>query len=593
MGMLWQVRASLLRGTLILLVCACSAVAQTKVRVLSYNIHRDIGGSDSNFTAQPALAKIVNYLAPDVWAINELGGNNVAFSATAAHDYLVGFIRNNVTIFGPTPQEGVNYFIYLSAINDNFDTVAIVSRYPFTDTITYSDASGSFRALRGLARASVNVSGTQLDVFTTHLKALNSNTDAERRQSEAQVDNANIRNWITSHLSDAIVVTGDWNETEEPGETTNWSGHHIGDSLPNNGEAYHPISIMRSGLFDPTPLSIGGRVDTISATTPVARFDYAMYAQARFVGGEVFDTKQYSAQELAALNAANGTTFDPADSAKASDHLPVLTVFQVGGAGQLLNISTRLHVLEGERIAIAGFIVTGPTPRKVLIRGIGPSLAAAGISSPLADPVLELYDATGRPIAINDNWKQAQQQLIEASGIAPGNDLESAIMVTLPANNASYTAILRGAGNGKGIGIIEVYDVAPGTNSKLANIATRGFVETGNDVMIGGLIVGPTGSADAKIVVRAIGPSLSSFGIAGALQDPTLDLVNSSGTIVRSNNNWKQGGQDAELIALGLQPSDERESALIEIMSPGNYTAIVRGVGNTAGVALVEVYNVL
>src|ERR1700741_3724694 len=187
------VRVILLRVALILLLCACSAPAQTNVRVLSYNINRDIGCSDSNFSAQPALAKIVNYLAPEVWAINELGGNNVAFSSTEAHDYLAAFIRDNVTMFGPSPQEGINYFIYLSTIDDNFDTVAIVSRYPFTDTATYSDASGSFRALRGLARASVEVNGRALDVFTAHLKALNSDTDAEKRQAEARVDNTNIR----------------------------------------------------------------------------------------------------------------------------------------------------------------------------------------------------------------------------------------------------------------------------------------------------------------------------------------------------------------------------------------------------------------
>jgi endonuclease/exonuclease/phosphatase family metal-dependent hydrolase len=590
--MLSAVGGRLLRGTLILLLSAGSAAAQTDVRVLSYNIHRDIGGSDSNVSAQPALARILNYIAPDVWAINELGGNNVTFNATAAHDYLVSFIRDNVTFFGPTPRENVDYFVYLSTINDNFETVAIVSRYPFIDTATYSDGSGSFRPLRGLARASVEVNGGRFDVFTTHLKALNSITDAERRQDEAEVDNANIKNWIGNHPTDAVVVTGDWNETEEPGETTNWTGHHIGDPLPNNGEAYRPISIMRSGLSDPAPVSIAGRIDTISSTTPVARFDYALYSQARFVGGEVFDTKQYSPQQLADLNASHGTSLDAADSARASDHLPVLSVFRAGGAAQLLNISTRVDVLKGNSVAIAGFIITGTTPRKVLIRGIGPSLAAAGISKPLADPVVELYDGSGRAIATNDNWKQTQQQVIEGSGLAPKSNLESAIMVTLPANNSSYTAILRASGDGDGIGVIEVYDVAPGTGSKLANIATRGFVQTGDDIMIGGLIVGPVGGADAKVVVRAIGPSLSNFGIDGPLEDPTLDLINSSGTVLRSSDDWKEGGQDADLVALGLQPSDNREAALIEKVSPGNYTAIVRGKRNTTGVALVEVYNI-
>jgi len=137
---------------------------------------------------------------------------------------------------------------------------------------------------------------------------------------------------------------------------------------------------------------------------------------------------------------------------------------------------------------------------------------------------------------------------------------------------------------------VEVYDLDQTTNSKLANIASRGFVDTGDNVMIGGLIVGPAGGASAKVVVRAIGPTLTNFGIAGALQDPTLDLVNSNGVVLRANNNWKDS-QEAAITATGLQPGDLRESALVETLAPGNYTAIVRGTGNTTGVGLVEVYN--
>ncbi len=111
---------------------ATALQAQTNVRVLTYNIHRDIGGSDSNTSSQPALAKVVNYLDPDIWTINELGGNDVAFNATTAHDDLVTFVQDQLSIFGPNPQENVNYFIYISTIDDGFDTVAIVSRYPFT-----------------------------------------------------------------------------------------------------------------------------------------------------------------------------------------------------------------------------------------------------------------------------------------------------------------------------------------------------------------------------------------------------------------------------------------------------------------------------
>jgi PKD repeat protein len=253
--------------------------------------------------------------------------------------------------------------------------------------------------------------------------------------------------------------------------------------------------------------------------------------------------------------------------------------------GSLLNISTRMLVQTGDNVMIGGFIITGTEPKSVLIRGIGPSLSSF-FSGTLADPTLELYQANTL-LATNDNWKTDQQAEIEATGIPPSNDLESAIVRTLTPNN--YTAILRGKGDTTGIGAVEAYDLDQSVNSRLTNISTRGFVETGNNVMIGGLIIGPPDGGSATVVVRALGPSLSNVGISGALQDPTLDLVDSDGQVIRSNNNWRDS-QQADIIATGLQPSDDRESALLQTIAPGSYTAIVRGSGNTAGVALVEVY---
>lgn len=326
---------------LLCVVITATLHAQSDVRVLTYNIHRDIGGSDSNTGSQPALAKVVNYLRPDVWTINELGGNNVAFNATTAHNYLVAFIQSNLSIFGPSPQENINFFVYLSAINDGYDTVAIISRYPVQSTQTYSDAGSGFGALRGLARASVALpDGNVIDVFTTHLKALNTTTDAEKRESEADTDHTSLANWLTAHHADAVMATGDWNETEDAGETTNWSGHHIGDLLPTPSEPYHPITTMRTaGLLDPDPSSIAGGHDTIDSTSPTSRFDYTMYNNSRFVVGEVFDTKQYTSAQLAALNAENGTNFVATDSASASDHLPVLSVMRVGFAPDIVSLT--------------------------------------------------------------------------------------------------------------------------------------------------------------------------------------------------------------------------------------------------------------
>lgn len=253
---------------------------------------------------------------------------------------------------------------------------------------------------------------------------------------------------------------------------------------------------------------------------------------------------------------------------------------------QLLNIATRLRVQTGENVLIGGFIITGPDPKKVIIRGIGPSLSTF-FSGVLANPTLELFQGNTL-LQSNDDWKTDQQAEIAATGIPPNNDLESAIVRTVAPG--SYTAVLRGSGNTSGIGVVEAYDLDQTANSKLANIATRGFVETNDNVMIGGLIVGPSGGTSIRVVVRAIGPSLTGFGIAGAVQDPTLDLVNSSGTIVRSNDDWKDS-QQAEITATGLQPADDRESAMEQTVAPGAYTAIVRGKLNTTGVGLVEVYN--
>jgi hypothetical protein len=253
---------------------------------------------------------------------------------------------------------------------------------------------------------------------------------------------------------------------------------------------------------------------------------------------------------------------------------------------RLLNIATRMRVQSGDNVLIAGFIITGTDSKKVIVRGIGPSLAQF-FSGVLANPTLELFQGN-TSLASNDDWKQNQTE-VQNTGIPPTNNLESAIVRTLAPG--SYTAILRGAGNTSGIGVVEAYDLDQTGNSKLANIATRGFVETGNNAMIAGLTGGPTGNSTFKVVVRVIGPSLSNLGIAGALQDPTLELADSNGTVIRSNNDWKTG-QPAEVAATGLQPSDDRESALMETLAPGQYTAIVRGNGNTTGVAVVEAYNV-
>jgi WD40 repeat protein len=257
---------------------------------------------------------------------------------------------------------------------------------------------------------------------------------------------------------------------------------------------------------------------------------------------------------------------------------------------QPLNISTRLRVQSGDSALIGGFILTGNDSKQVIIRALGPSLGANGMPGALSDTTLDLYDASGQLLASNDNWKDSHQDQIAGTGIAPSDALESVILTTLT-GNSSYTAVVRGKNGATGVGLVEVYDLGLGASSKLANISTRGFVGTGDNVMIGGFIVGGSAADQTRIVVRAIGPSLSRFGVTDALQDPTLTLYDSNGSALATNDNWRDSHQP-EVMAAGLAPTDDRESALFQSLSPGAYTAIVAGKGGTVGVGLVEAYNV-
>ena len=250
------------------------------------------------------------------------------------------------------------------------------------------------------------------------------------------------------------------------------------------------------------------------------------------------------------------------------------------------NLSTRAAVGVGENASILGVIITGDISKKVVIRGLGPSLRSHGLSGVLADPQLTLYDDSGNRVARNDNWKDSQMNEISQSGLAPSNDLESAIVRTLAPGR--YTAALRGKNGGTGIGLVEVYD-DDDSSAALANLSTRGFVGTGDDVLIGGLIIGEGDSP--LIVVRALGPSLASKGVTNPLLDPTLQLHDANGTLIRENNDW-QDTQGQAIRATLLQPTDDREAVMVAFLPPGHYTAIVRGQNDTTGVALVEAYRV-
>ena len=255
----------------------------------------------------------------------------------------------------------------------------------------------------------------------------------------------------------------------------------------------------------------------------------------------------------------------------------------------LVNISTRLNVLTGDNILDGGFIITGAGTKTVLIRGLGPSLGAFGIADPLADPLIELHSGTTNDIiASNDNWKNNQKSEIEATGIAPTNDAEAALIATL--NVGAYTVIERGKQSTTGVGLIEIYDLGGSSGADLANISTRGFVDLGSNVMIAGFIAASSTGGSGDFVIRGLGPSLGAFGIADPLADPVLELHDSNGTLIASNDNWKSDQQLA-LEATGLAPANDAEAAILATLAPGPYTAIESGANGGIGVGLVEVYN--
>ena len=261
----------------------------------------------------------------------------------------------------------------------------------------------------------------------------------------------------------------------------------------------------------------------------------------------------------------------------------------VAPAGRALNVSTRVKVGSGDNVSIGGFIVSGSEPKRVILRGVGPSLAAQNVPGPLTDPVIELFDAASTSLGKNDNWRESQQVEILASGLAPTNEAESALIATLPPGD--YTVVLGGKDGGEGVGLVEIYDLYSAADSTLANLSTRGVIGTGDDVMIGGVIVGA--GEDPIVVIRAIGPSLATAAVPNALQDPVLELYDNNGVIIAQNNNWgTETGQRLAAKTTLLVPKDDRESVIAADLAEGNYTAIGRGANNTPGIGLVEVYRI-
>ena len=265
----------------------------------------------------------------------------------------------------------------------------------------------------------------------------------------------------------------------------------------------------------------------------------------------------------------------------------MFTVTVIAAPGRLVNLSTRMQVGTGDNALIAGFIVRGSGSKRLAVRAIGPS---TGLPNPVVNPTLELHDANGT-IATNDDWGSAgnKQDVIDV-GLAPNSPNESVILTTVPSdtNGLAYTAVMRGASNSTGLGVVEVYDLDSGPGPTLLNISTRGQVGTDPNALIGGFILG--GTESKNMLVRAIGPSLTPFGISNALTDPTLELHDGNGGLVDSNDDWVNSPQKTQIQNSGLAPGNAKESAILQLLQPGGYTAIVRGTNSGTGVGSVEVY---
>jgi hypothetical protein len=253
------------------------------------------------------------------------------------------------------------------------------------------------------------------------------------------------------------------------------------------------------------------------------------------------------------------------------------------------NLSTRGTVMSGDNVLITGFVVSGPAPKTVVVRALGPSLSSFGLSGVLADPVLTVYNSSGEIIASNDNWQTDGHTLIEENGLAPSDPSESAALLTNLAPDA-YTVVVTGNNSTEGISLAEVYEIPrPGGNSNLTNVSGRSFVGTGDNVLVSGFIVGDVGSA--TVVVRALGRSLASFGVSNPLSDPVLTIYDSQGSVIASNDSWQRDPNNVVFLPKnGLAPPNPSDSAVVLHLPPGAYTAIVRGANGATGNALVEVY---
>ena len=392
-----------------------------------------------------------------------------------------------------------------------------------------------------------------------------------------------------------IDLTNGFLYPRDDGATPNDSKSH---TAPNSPNAFRNFPVLTTATSSGGTTKIAGTLSSLPNTTFRIEFfandldPLGLYPEGQQFLGFISQTTDANGNLSFNVSFPVSIPGNHGVTATATDAVGNTSEFSVGVplTAQALNISTRMSVQTGNNVLIAGFIVTGADQKTVAVRGIGPSLAQF-FSGTLTDPTLELH--TGNiTLATNDNWQDDPSQATQLSshGLALSDEREAGIVATLP-SQASYTAILAGKNNATGIGLVELYDLDQAANSQLANISTRGFVQTGNNVMIGGFILGGN-AGNTRVAVRGIGPSLAQFGLNPVLADPTLELHDGNGTTIATNDNWQDDStQAAQLTASGLALSNPNEAGILASVPPGQFTAILAGKNSGTGIGLVEIYN--
>lgn len=474
------------------------------------------------------------------------------------------------------------------------------------DTATLSGGNAATGTIAFYAYGPDDTTCTNLPAFVAEV---NVNGDGQYNSGNFTPAAAGVYRWVAAYSGDfnnkaVTTACGDPNEsvTVTKADTTTTVESSMNPSVGGQPVTFTATVTPNTSTSTTPTGTVQFVVDGSNFGAPVAMSNgMAQISTSTLSAGNHTVTAQYSGD--ANFNPSNGTltggqTVTPAPTptptpTPTATPSPTPTPTPTPTPAQALNISTRLRVDIGDRVMIGGFIITGNASKPVVVRGLGPSLANANVpaATVLSNPFLELRGPGGALITSNDNWKDSpQRSQIEGTIYEPTDDREAVILATLAPGG--YTAILSGVGQTAGVGLVEVYDNGQAIDAQLANISTRGFVLTADNVMIGGFTLGGT-SNPTRIAVRALGPSLTGSGLSSVLDDPTLELYNANGTVMVSNDDWQSDPTSAgQLTANGLALPHPKESGIFTSLAPpGQFTAIVAGKDGTIGIALVEIYN--